>query len=301
MHEFRINPPAPFNFEETAGLLSPGPDDLVDVFDGKRYTRLLELDGRMRLVLVSSLGAEHRPALIITLMNGTAQDEPPVVRVLSRMLGIDYDLGPFYELCRKDPQLYGLSRDHYGLKPPQRPGPFEALALAIAGQQVGTHFFRASLSPLAERHAYHVAYAGDTFYAFPDPRVVADLKVEELAVGPFTLQRAESLHALAQDVARGELDLEALRRVPLDALLERLQGRRGIGPLGAQLVALLGYGHLEVFPAADPALRRWIGRAVLDSDDVDESQVAEWAEQWGEHRGLVAVYIYAELLKHGEI
>ena len=130
MHEFRLDPPAPFNFEATAAFLSPGADEIVDVFDGKRLTRLVDVNGRMRLVLVSSLGRNQRPELIVTLMNGTERDEPGVVSLLARMLGMGYELQPFYRMCRQDQGLYGLSSDYYGLKPPQRMHPFEAIALA---------------------------------------------------------------------------------------------------------------------------------------------------------------------------
>ena len=77
MHEYRVRPTPPFSFELTASFLSPGPTDQVDVFDGKRYMRLLELDSASRLALVSSLGSEQRPELIITLMNGAEKDERP--------------------------------------------------------------------------------------------------------------------------------------------------------------------------------------------------------------------------------
>jgi len=59
MHEFRLTPPAPFNFNATAALLSPGADEVVDVFDGHRFTRLLDINGRVRLVLVGSLGSSR--------------------------------------------------------------------------------------------------------------------------------------------------------------------------------------------------------------------------------------------------
>lgn len=301
MYEYRIRPDPPFSFEQTAALLSPGEGESIDVFDGKRYTRLLDLDGRMRLALVSNLGAEQRPELIITLMNGTEQDERPVTRALNRMLGMDFDLVPFYELCRSDPQLYGLSRDHYGLKPPQRLHPFEALALSIIGGPVGTHYFRASLSAIAEAHAYNVAYAGHTFCAFPSAETLAERTVEQLTRGGIRSRQAEYLRDLASAVIDGDLDLEGLARRPLQDLLIRLRRCRGIGDLGAQLTALVGYGRLECFPCADPALRQWIARHVHDTDDVDEATAEAWAEPWGDLRGVVACYIYAELLKSGEI
>ncbi len=299
MHEYRLTPTAPFSFELTASLLSPGSSDHIDVFDGKRYTRLLDLDSRMRLALVSSLGSEQRPELIITLMNGSEHDERPISRVLSRMLGMDYDLGPFYEMCRDDQQLYGLSRDHYGLKPVQRLWPFEALALTIAAAGQGVHFLRATLSPIAEAYSYSVAYAGHTFCSFPSPETIVERKVKELTRTPVDGTQATFLRGLAERVKQGDVDLKGLHRRPTDELLETFSEIPGVGNLGAQLAALYGYGRLECFPVDDPLLQRWVSLNAHETDKVDVAAVSSWAERWGDLRGLVALYIYAELLKSG--
>jgi 3-methyladenine DNA glycosylase/8-oxoguanine DNA glycosylase len=300
MHEFRLTPPPPFNFEATASFLSPGADELVDVFDGKRLTRLLDVNGRMRLVLVSSLGIEQRPELIVTLMNGTERDEPGVVQLLSRMLGMSYDLTDFYKLCRKDQGLYGLSSDYYGLKPPQRMHPFEALTLAIAAPS-GTHLFRTSLSRLAEAISFRVAYAGDTFYAFPTPRVVAKSNVDAMVGGGLSRDQAVALSRLAEITMSGQLDLIGLARAPSDTLVEQLADQDGVGLAGAQLSALIGYGRLDVFPSADPFLRAWIGANYGRPGPVEPFEAHQWAEQWGNHRGVVACHIYAELMATGRI
>jgi len=300
MHEFRLTPPPPFGFEVTAAFLSPGANELVDVFDGKRLTRLLDVNGRMRLVLVSSLGTEKRPELIVTLMNGTERDEPAVVQLLSRMLGLSFDASAFYKLCRQDQGLYGLSSDFYGLKPVQRMHPFEALTLAIASRP-GTHFFRTSVSQLAEAISYRVAYAGDTFFAFPTPRVVTKSSVPAMVAGGLGQRQAEHLDAVAQQATSGELDLIGLARAPSDAIIERLSARDGVGLLGAQLTALVGYGRLECFPSADPVIRDWIGRNYGKEGAVELFEAEQWAEQWGAYRGLVAFHIYAELLRDQRI
>ena len=301
MHEYRLTPTPPFSFELTASLLSPGPTDHIDVFDGKRYTRLLELDSRMRLALVSSLGSEQRPELIITLMNGSEHDERPIGRVLSRMLGMDYDLGPFYEVCRGDQQLYGLSRDHFGLKPIQRLRPFETLALVIASKGQKKHMLRATLSPIAEAYSYSVAYAGHTFCSFPSPDTVVERKIKDLTKDPVDAAQAEQLHSLAALVTRGDLDLKALRRRPTDELFATFEPLSGVGALGAQLTILCGYGRLECFPTADTSLQRWVARNVHETDKIDLPAIEAWAAQWGGLRGLVALYIYAELIKNGEL
>lgn len=299
MHEYRLTPNPPFSFELTASLLSPGAADHIDVFDGKRYTRLLELDSRMRLALVSSLGSEQRPELIITLMNGSENDERPISRVLSRMLGMDFDLAPFYEMCRSDQQLYDLSRDHYGLKPVQRLRPFEALALAIASAGQRSHYLRSTLSSIAEAHSYNVAYAGHTFCSFPSPATLAENELDELARAPVDRTQARRLSELAKRVTGGELDFKSLRRRPTDELLTVFQDIKGVGALGAQLTVLCGYGRLDCFPIADPTLCGWVSCHVHGTAEVDVDRVAAWADQWGDRRGLVALYIYSELLKNG--
>ncbi|MDP6686440.1 MAG: hypothetical protein QF680_00505 [Acidobacteriota bacterium] len=301
MHEYRVKPTPPFNFELTASFLSPGPTDQVDVFDGKRYMRLLELDSSSRLALVSSLGSEQRPELIITLMNGAEKDERPTGRVLNRMLGLDFDLGPFYELCQRDQQLYALRRDHYGLKPIQRLRPFESLALAIASEGQKKHMFRATLSSIATVHSYTVNCAGELFCSFPNVATFAGHEVKELTHDPVDSIQAEQLQSLAAVVTHGDIDLKALRRRPTDELLATLKSISGVSTLGAQLTVLCGYGRLECFPIADTLLQRWIARNVYDSDNVDLSAIEVWAEQWENLRGLVALYIYAELAKNGEL
>ncbi len=300
MHEFRLTPPAPFNFEASAALLSPGADEMVDVFDGKRLTRLLDINGRLRLILVSSLGNEQRPDLIVTLMNGTERDEPGVVSMLSRMLGMGYDLHPFYRICRQDQGLYGLSSDYYGLKPVQRMHPFEALVLAAASKP-GIHFFRTSVSALAKAVSYRVAYGGDTFYAFPNPRVLAKHPPHELLHGSVDPTQARQLHVLGRATMAGELDLLGLARVPLEAVVDALARLDGIGLLGAQLTALLGYGRLDCFPSADPLLLEWIGANYGRDSAVEPFEAEQWAQQWTNTRGLVALHIYAELMANGRL
>lgn len=300
MHEFRLTPPAPFNFEATAALLSPGPDEVVDVFDGHRFTRLLDVNGRVRLVLVGSLGSSQRPDLIVTLMNGTERDEPGVVQVLTRMLGLGYDPAAFFRICRQDQGLYGLSSDFYGLRPPQRMHPFEALVLAVASKP-GQHFFRTSVSALAAAVSYKVAYAGDTFFAFPTPRVLMKSSPEDMARAGVTVDQAMRLQRLARSVLAGEVDLASLARAPLAVLIEHLARCDGVGLLGAQLTALVGYGRLDSFPSEDPLIREWLGITYRDGTPVERFEAEQWAAQWTGCRGLVALHIYADLMRTGRL
>ena len=297
MHEFPVMPPAPFSFKNTAAFLSPGPGDVVDVYDGKRYTRMLEVNDRKRLVLVSSLGTAQRPELIVTLMNGTHRDEHAVALMLTRMLGLSFDPKPFYQLCRRDQFLYGFSSDYYGLRPVQRMHPFEALVTALIAEQTGQHFLTTSVSQLAIPVSYWVAFAGERFYAFPGAQVLAKLDPRAVVNENLTFKAVELLVALSREVAAGQIDLVGFARLPLEVMLDELESLRGIGPVGAQLSALLGYGRLDCFPSTDLILQQWIGRNYKDQERVTAAEAAAWADPWGSMRGLVALHIYAELLK----
>ena len=52
------------------------------------------------------------------------------------MLGVHKDLKPFYRLATRDPRLQPLVEEFRGLKPPQFPTVFEAVANGIACQQL---------------------------------------------------------------------------------------------------------------------------------------------------------------------
>ncbi len=92
-----------------------------------------------------------------------------------------------------------------------------------------------------------------------------------------------------------------LARAPLDVLVDRLAAADGVGVLGAQLTAMIGYGRLDCFPSADPLVREWIGRNYFDGASVEPFQADEWARPWGNQRALVAYHIYAELMEQGRL
>jgi 3-methyladenine DNA glycosylase/8-oxoguanine DNA glycosylase len=175
------------------------------------------------------------------------------------------------------------------------------LALAIASKGQGTHFLRSTLSSIAEAYSYSVAYAGHTFCSFPNAETIIERKVKDLAREPVDQTQAEQLHGLASLVTRGELDLKALGRRPTDELLATFGAIAGVDEAGAQLTLLCGYGRLECFPVGDPVLRDWISSNVLGGGKADAAAVAAWAGQWGDLKGLVALYIYAELIKNDEL
>ena len=103
-----------------------------------------------------------------------------------------------------------------------------------------------------------------------------------------------SAPVMSTDVLPTLLDLAGLPAQPSNHV-------DGVSLVGAQLTALVGYGRLDSFPSADPMVREWIGRNYDRPSAVEPFEAHQWAEQWGQHRGFVALHIYAEMLRDDRI
>ncbi len=56
--------------------------------------------------------------------------------ILTRLLGLDRDISGFYLLAARDPNLDKLAKKFRGVKPPRYSTLFEAVQMAIIGQQL---------------------------------------------------------------------------------------------------------------------------------------------------------------------
>ena len=83
--------------------------------------------------------------------------------VVSQLLGLPFDLQPFYAWAAADPVLGPVTVRFAGLRPPLAPDPFESLVTSITAQQVSLRSAFAMRSRLIERFGERAGHA----YAFP--------------------------------------------------------------------------------------------------------------------------------------
>lgn len=124
-------------------------------------------------------------------------------------------------------------------------------------------------------------------YAFPPPERVAAL--DEAALAPVRAGfRTKYLLDAARRVASGALDLEAVRRMPIEAAREALQTVHGVGPKVAECVLLYGLHRMECFP-----LDVWMRRAMTLFPGVSPAD-------FGENAGIAQQYIFHFARMHPE-
>lgn len=303
-YSFTLAATPPFRLDLTAWVLRRRSDNRIDHWDGQIYRRLLPLGPAREPVVVAVRQSDPaRPELQVTLTGAGDEAEPGAQAALRRMLGLDVDLSDFYRLAKDDPLLAPLAGRLRGFKPPRFPSVFEALANAIACQQITLTLGITLLNRLAE--AYGGAHPSPGIdvnmpipaNAFPLPEELAIIAPDALRPLGFSGRKAEYLIDVAGAITTGELDLEALAAFDNAAAVERLLRLRGVGRWSAEYVLLRGLGRLDTFPGDDVgarnSLQRWLGRTEKMDYDAIQQEIARWQP----YSGLIYFHLLLDSLE----
>lgn len=117
-------------------------------------------------------------------------------------------------------------------------------------------------------------------YAFPAPETLAALEEDDLAPVRCGF-RARYLIDAARKVACGEINLEAVRRLPLAEARTKLMTIVGVGPKVADCALLYGLHRLDAFP-----MDVWMKRAMRELFPGREP------ESFGPYAGIAQQYIF---------
>ena len=293
-----IKPVPPFNFELTAGYHTYfqsryGTDTMEDGVD----RRLLDLDYKLVLASVRSIGTLDAPELALELQGPelSPDDVESATDRVSWLLGVDQDLAPFYELGRADQAMAGLVEQFYGLHLPHTASVFEALVLAVLGQQISTSVARIIRTLLIETFGPSAEFDGETYYAFPRPASIWASSPAELHTMKLTQRKSEYVYGLAGSVLDPEMGLERLEELTDREIVEKLVALRGVGMWTAQWALIRAVGRPDALPLGDLALRRVVSRLFMDGEDVNDAKVEEIAQRWSPYRTYATVYLFSAL------
>lgn len=285
--------PRPFDFSGTIyshgwAVLEP------NGWDAERavLTRTERLGpGRVVHLAVTGGGLADRARVRIEVAHAgrLARGEARAIRAsMRRMLRLDEDLGPFHERCRIaggrwEAASHGLGRLL------RSPTVFEDVVKTICTTNVqwgGTKAMVRGLVQLLGEAGPLSGTDGESLpNSFPSPAAIAaasDRTLSEARLG----YRGPYVHELAERVACGELDLEALRDPSrgTDETRRALLGIKGVGAYAAAtLLMLLGrYDHLAV----DSVYRAFVARRYFDGRLPSETEAIEVYADWGRWKYL---------------
>jgi DNA-3-methyladenine glycosylase II len=208
---------------------------------------------------------------------------------------VDQELAPFYELCSADKVMAGLVEDFYGLHLPHTATVFEALVLAVLGQQISTSVARIIRTLLIENFGPSGGFDGETYYAFPRPETIWGSSPAELHTMKLTQRKSEYVHGLAGSALDSALGLESLGGLTDQEIVDKLTALRGVGMWTAQWTLIRAVGRPDALPLGDLALRRVVSRLFMDGAEVTDGQVEDIAQRWSPYRTYATVYLFSEL------
>ena len=204
-----------------------------------------------------------------------APDEERLER-LRFCLALDADTSEFGRRFRHDPLLGPSIRHLHGLRPLRTPTVALALLRAVCGQLIEAR--RARAIELAIVRA-----CGDPA---PTREAIGSLSPAQLRRLGLATHRASTLVRVCRTI-----DLEGLRRQPIDAVASRLLRERGLGPWSLGVVALQGLGSWRHGLVGDLGLVKLC--SALRGRWVELDETAELLEPYGEWAGLAGVYLMA--------
>ncbi len=293
-----ITPVAPFDFELTAGYLTYfqgryATDSLVDGV----YRRLLDLDGQLVLASVSSLGSLEKPELSVELQGeGLTSDNVEVATdKVAWILGVGQELEPFYASAQGDPAMAAITQRFHGLQMPHTASVFEALVLAILGQQIATNVARIIRTLLIETYGPRQTIDGETYYAFPRPETLAALRVEDLRGMKLSQRKAEYVHGIACTALDDPEFIEGLHHLDDEAVVRQITSLRGVGNWTAQWLLIRALGRPDALPLGDLALRRVVSRLYFQDEPLNDTQVEEFCRRWSPYRTYATTYMFTAM------
>jgi DNA-3-methyladenine glycosylase II len=294
---FELAPAPPFRLDLTVWTLRRRPHNRVDRWDDNIYRRVLVLGEQPVEVAVTQSAPPDAPRLDVRAGGPglAAAAEAALAALLTRMLGLDVDLGDFYRLAAREPRLHQLALRFRGVKPPRYPSVFEALANAVACQQISLTAGIHVLNRLAAAFGLKLSAAGTVETAFPRPGDLAGRQPEELRGLGFSFSKARSLIGLSQEILAGRLDLEGLASQDDEQVVQRLQALKGIGRWSAEYALLRGLGRLSVFPGDDVGARQRLKAWLHLAEPLDYEGVRRSLERWHPFGGLIYFHF---LLNH---
>jgi DNA-3-methyladenine glycosylase II len=196
-------------------------------------------------------------------------------------------------LLRLDPRLKSVAMAAGAVTVRKTDAGFAGLAKVICGQQLSVQSAQAIWSRFA------------LIEGALDPAGYLALSEAIVRGSGFSLGKFRTVRVIAEAIAAGDLDLDAIALMPSTEAVAELVRHKGIGPWTAEIYLMFCAGHPDIFPAGDLALQKAVSHGLGMDISPNAKQLASLAEAWAPHRHSAALlfwrYYAAVLRKQGGI
>jgi AraC family transcriptional regulator of adaptative response / DNA-3-methyladenine glycosylase II len=286
--KLRLRYRPPYDWESMLSFLEARAIPGVEVVEGGRYLRTVEVNGAMGSIEVSHL--PERESLGVSIRFPDVRLLPQIVARVRRLFDLGADIETIAHHLSGDPALAPLVALRPGLRAPGGWDGFEIAVRAVLGQQISVVAARGLAGQLVARHGRAVPKSflihANLSHVFPRAKRLAS--VSSIGLG-MPAARLTALKAVAEAAVA---DPNLFRPFGgIEETVARLRTIRGIGEWTAQYIALRAVREMDAFPATDIGLLR--GMASVDGAKTTPRNLLNRAESWRPWRAYAAQHLWA--------
>jgi AraC family transcriptional regulator, regulatory protein of adaptative response / DNA-3-methyladenine glycosylase II len=278
----------PYDWESMLDFLRARAVPGVEVVDGGRYLRTVEVDGAMGSIEVTHL--PERQSLGVSIRFPDVRLLPAIVARVRRLFDLGADIETIDEHLSGDPVMAALVARRPGLRAPGGWDGFETAVRAVLGQQISVVAAQRLAGQLVALHGRAVPKSflmhSDLSRTFPTAKRLAAASSIGLAMPG---ARSKALKAVAEAAVA---DPNLFRPFgSIEETVVRLRTIRGIGEWTAQYIALRAIREMDAFPVTDVGLLRSVRS--MDGEKTKAADLLGRAEAWRPWRAYAAQHLWA--------
>lgn len=206
-----------------------------------------------------------------------------------RSLSLDHDGSGWLDVGRRDPVIAELQRRYDWIRPVCFYSAYESATSLVIGQRISMRQGARVKAWLGEEFGDQIDLGeGRSVSAFPRPQRL----LEATDVKGISAEKVKRIHGLARAALAGELDTGALRELPVEDALVRLEALPGVGPWTAQGILMRGCGVADAIPMEDAISREAVRHFYKLDAAPSDAQWDQISSQWKPYRMWATVLLH---------
>lgn len=182
---------------------------------------------------------------------------------------------------KKRDRILGGAIDRIGIIEREvTPDLFVALVQSIAGQQVSAKAAATAFARMQER------------FGSITPQALAAAGTGDLQGCGISARKAGYISGIATAVLDGSLDLESLRTLPDEDVIQRLTAHNGVGRWTAEMLLIFSLQRPDVVSESDHALRRGM-MSLYGQKTLSNEQFARYRKRYSPYGSVASLYLWA--------
>lgn len=289
-----INAPEIFNWDHILDYLERDKNEVMYEVIGRKVRRAFKVNQRLYLCEISC--DKDNQQLTVQILNDLewSQDSTTVIsNYIIEWFDLDTSLVPFYQMAAKDDILREVISRFHGLRLVGVPDFYEAITLAILGQQINLAYTYTLKRRFVEAYGESLNYHGKNYWIYPEPKRVAEASIEELLELRLSLRKAEYILDITRQIVEGNISKEKYSIYPdAEAATKEMIKLRGIGSWTANYVLMRCLRMGDAFPVTDIGLLNGLRKIESLDKKPTQERVRLLEKQWGEWCSYATFYIW---------